>query len=47
MGSVLNTALPAGRLAVPFATLGVADLTGIILGVAALRRVTPSADSVG
>jgi len=47
MGSVLNTALPAGRLAVPFAILGVADLVGIILGVTALRRVTPSADIAG
>src|SRR6201996_4158956 len=47
MGSVLNTALPAGRLAVPFGILGAADLTGIILGVIALRRVTPSADIPG
>jgi DHA2 family methylenomycin A resistance protein-like MFS transporter len=37
LGSVLETALPAGRLAVPFAILGLADITGIILGVAALR----------
>jgi DHA2 family methylenomycin A resistance protein-like MFS transporter len=37
MGSVLTTALRAGHLTVPFAILGVADLAGIILGVAAAR----------
>ena len=44
MGSVLTTALPAGRLTLPFAILGVADLTGIALGVTALRTPKPATD---
>jgi len=38
LGSVLNTALPAGHLPTAFAILGVADLTGITLGLTLLRR---------
>jgi DHA2 family methylenomycin A resistance protein-like MFS transporter len=37
MGSVLNTALLAGRLPTAFAILGVADLAGIAAGVTAVR----------
>jgi MFS family permease len=44
MGSVLTTALPAGHLTVPFAILGVADLAGITLGVAALRAPGPTTE---
>ncbi len=37
MGSVLNTALLAGRLPAAFAILGVATCAGIALGLLALR----------
>jgi DHA2 family methylenomycin A resistance protein-like MFS transporter len=47
MGSVLDTALPGGNLAVPFAILGVADLAGIVLGVFALRRAAAPRDIPG
>jgi MFS transporter, DHA2 family, methylenomycin A resistance protein len=42
LGSVLETALPAGRLTVPFAILGIADISGIILGVTALAVLAPA-----
>jgi MFS transporter, DHA2 family, methylenomycin A resistance protein len=47
MGSVLTTALPSGQLSVPFAILGVADLTGIILGVTGLRAARAAREPGG
>jgi MFS transporter, DHA2 family, methylenomycin A resistance protein len=43
IGSVL--VLPGGTLAAAFAILGVADLTGVVLGVLAVRRTAPPADN--
>jgi MFS transporter, DHA2 family, methylenomycin A resistance protein len=43
LGSVLDTALAAGRLTVPFAILGIADITGSILGLTALAVPAPAA----
>lgn len=37
LGSVLNTALPAGRLSATFVILGIATIAGVSLGVSALR----------
>lgn len=43
LGSVLNTALLAGRLPAAFVILGVADVAGITLGVTATRARQPTA----
>jgi MFS transporter, DHA2 family, methylenomycin A resistance protein len=42
LGSVLNTALLAGRLPAAFAIIGVACVTGITLGLTILRAVKPA-----
>jgi MFS transporter, DHA2 family, methylenomycin A resistance protein len=47
LGSVLDTALPGGSLAVPFAIVGAADVAGIALGVIALRRVASRTGTPG
>jgi hypothetical protein len=37
LGSVLNTAVPAGRRPAAFVILGIATIAGVSLGVGALR----------
>jgi DHA2 family methylenomycin A resistance protein-like MFS transporter len=46
LGSVLNSAMLAGRLPVAFVVIGAADAAGIALGVAALRAPAASAATV-